>query len=522
MVQLTGRRLPRHGFSWIWPVITLVVGAAVAVRAEIALPSLGGALLLACSVLLPRTTVGLAVLTMLSVRTITHLTGVEAVGYLDEAVVALCVVVLPLRRLAMGRTPRGLPGQSWFALFAVLGLIGGIVAGMPLSQLLIAAFVTCKGVLLGWAIAQVDWAPHDLRLAARAGAALIVVCLLAVLANLVAPHAWAALLGNRGNLDYRASIPSLIGPFVHPLDLGQVMAAATIALVAWRAVIGKRPLSFVLLIGTGAAALLSFRRTAITAVLVGVLWVRAQRGAARVVLTAALVLSIAAIALYVPLSQVVSRTYDDYLVAGGTEARTVLAIGSLDVAVHHFPLGAGFGRFGSQIAATSYSPEYVTRGYPAIWGLGPTEQTGRFLTDTEWPAILGETGLIGGVAFAIGLLAIYRRGRTAWTAGRLPLVRWAGLVAMGWVVSFAVVSVAAVVFTGPPSYGLLFGLAGMLAALSDPDGVRHGARHRGRSAERAIHARSAAPGWPPRSARPHGPWRRRRAPRRRQDPTAVR
>jgi hypothetical protein len=278
----------------------------------------------------------------------------------------------------------------------------------------------------------------------------------------------------------------------------------------------------VLLIGTGAAALLSFRRTAITSVLVGTLWVRAKLGTTRVVLTAALVLSIVAIALYVPLSEVVARTYDDYLVAGDTEARTVLAFGSLDVAFHNFPLGAGFGRFGSQIAATTYSPEYVTRGYPAIWGLGPTEQTGRFLTDTEWPAIVGETGFIGGVAFAIGLHAIYRRGRTAWTAGRLPLVRWAGLVTMGWVISFVVVSVAAVVFTGPPSYGLLFGLAGVLAALSDPDSVSHGAHQRRRPATRAIHARSAAPVRPPRSARPHAPWRRRRVSRRRPDLTTDR
>jgi hypothetical protein len=60
----------------------------------------------------------------------------------------------------------------------------------------------------------------------------------------------------------------------------------------------------------------------------------------------------------------------------------------------------------------------------------------------------------------------------------MPLLRWAGLTAMGWVVSYLVLSSAAVVFTGPPSYGLLFGLAGMMAALSDP---RSDPQHRSHS-----------------------------------------
>ena len=478
MAQLTRSVFSKHPFGWVWPVLTLVVGGAVAMRPQLALPALGAAALLACGVLLPRTTAGLAVLTVLGVRTMSQLTGVEEVSYLDEGVVVLCAVVLPLRRLATGRAPRALPGQGWFTLSAGLGLIGGIVVGMPGSTLLVAAFVMFKGAVLGWAVAQIDWAPRDLRLAARVGVVVIVACLAAVTANLLVPHVWAAWLGNRGELEFRASIPSLIGPFVHPLDLGEVMTAAAIALVAWRAVMGRRLLSLVLLIGTGAAALLSFRRTAIAAVLVGTLWVKGTIGTARMVFVAALVLPIAAILLYAALSQVVTRTFDDYVVAGDTEARTVLTLDSLDVAVRHFPLGAGLGRFGSEIAATSYSPEYVDRGYPAIWGLGPTRQTGQFLTDTEWPAIVGETGFLGGVAFALGLLAVYRRGHRLWSTGQMPLLRWAGLTAMGWVVSYLVLSSAAVVFTGPPSYGLLFGLAGMMAALSDP---RSDPQHRSHS-----------------------------------------
>jgi hypothetical protein len=454
--------------GWVWPLATFAACAAIALRPDIALLVLGAVAFVASAVIWPRVTVALSVLAILGARTLLHLVGVEQVTYLDEAVVVLCAVVLPLRRICTGKGLRALPGQYWFALACALGLAGGLVVGMPTTTLLSGAFVMLKGVLFGWAVAQVNWNERDLRAAARAGVVLVVVCLAAVGANLAAPGAWASLLANKGGLEYRGSIPSLIGPFVHPLDLGQVMVAATISLLAWRATVDKRLLTLVLMIGTGLAALLTFRRTAVTALLVGILWMKAKLGSARALLAAALAVPLLAILMIGPLESIVSRTYADYIVAGDTSARTLLTRDSFAVAAEHFPLGAGFGRFGSEIAAQNYSPEYVARGYPAIWGLGPTKETGQFLTDTEWPAIIGETGLLGAIAFALGLAAIYRRGRRLCASGAQPLVRWAGLTAMGWVVTSLVLSIASVVFTGPPAYALLFGLAGILAALSDP------------------------------------------------------
>lgn len=466
----SGPRLGRIA-GRMWPIGVAVVCAAVAVRPDVALPVLAGLALVVCAVLAPRATVGLTVLATLGVRTLVHLIPITEVGYLDEAMVAFCAVVLPLRRLATGGTLRALPGQVFFAVFAVLGLAGGLLAGVAAGDLAVAAFLMLKGVLFGWAVAQVDWEARHLRRAAGAGAVVLVVCLLAVAANLAVPGVWAAVFGNEGRLDYRFSgVPSLIGPFVHPLDLGQVMVSATIALVAWRALVGKRPATLVLMVLSGAAALLTFRRTAMAAMLVGVLWLKAALGAARLLLVAALVLPIAGILLFAPLQDVVARTYADYVVQADSSARTLLTRDSAELAVERFPLGAGFGRFGSQVAATSYSPEYVARGYPAIWGLGPTETTGQFLTDTEWPAIIGESGLVGAAAFALGLASIYRRAAALRSRADDAVVRWAGATLMGWTVVYLVLSIATVVFTGPPVFALLFGLAGVVGAHNPPAG----------------------------------------------------
>ena len=119
-------------------------------------------------------------------------------------------------------------------------------------------------------------------------------------------------------------------------------------------------------------------------------------------------------------------TYQDYVSNPTPEARTVLTIGSFHVASDYFPGGAGFGRYGSAVAATNYSPEYVARGFTTVWGLGRTEEDGRFVTDTEWPAIIGETGFIGALAFAFGLVGVYRAGVRLWQRARVPLVRQGG------------------------------------------------------------------------------------------------
>jgi hypothetical protein len=86
-------------------------------------------------------------------------------------------------------------------------------------------------------------------------------------------------------------------------------------------------------------------------------------------------LPVAVVVLAGPVSTVVAVTYHDYLGNGAPEARTVLTVDSFKVAGGYFPGGAGFGRFGSAVAAENYSPEYVARGYPRSGDSGGRRRT---------------------------------------------------------------------------------------------------------------------------------------------------
>ena len=466
----------------MWPVAAVVLGGVGSVWPLAALALLVAGALIVLALAAPRATAGLTVLAVLFVRPLQHLVPVSQVSYLDEAMVALCVVTMPMRRLVARVPLRTYPGQWWFLGFVVCGALSALVRHVPLAIFMVSAYLTIKGLLFAWAVAQLDWEKRHLATAVRVGTVLILVVLAAAVVNLAIPGPWDALLVTDTNaVESRSFLPSLVGPFTHPLDLGQFTALSFVAVAAWRATVRKTTFTLVLLVATGLGALATARRTATGSIVAAWLWLQAKMRATAVVVALLACLPVAALVLTAPLTEVVQSTYQDYVSNTTPEARTVLTVDSVKVASGYFPLGAGFGRFGSAGAAENYSPEYVAHGYQYVWGLGPTEEEGRFLTDTEWPAILGETGFFGAAAFALGLLAVYRAGRELWRAPRTAMVRWAGLTSAAWIVASVVQSVATVTFTGPPVFGLVFGLAGIVAALSDPDHPDH-ADHLARSA----------------------------------------
>ncbi len=460
---------------WPWPLAAAALGALAVVQPIAAAAGLGGAILLLMAVAAPRTTVGLTVLAALFVRPLMHLVPVPELSYLDEAMVLLCALVLPLRRLAARQRLRVFPGQWWFAGFVVAGLVSGLFLGVAPDIFLTGAVVMAKGLVFAWAVAQVDWEEGHLRSAARGGVVLVVFCVVATAANFVLEDPWLAFMASDENaVQARGALPSLVGPFSHPIDLGQFMTLSAIAITAWRAAVRKGPLTFVLMVATAAGSLLSARRTAIGSLVAAWLWVKAVTRSKGALLAVAVCAPLAAVVLATPLAAVVNETYQEYFDpnAATSAARTVLTVGSFDVAADHFPLGAGFGRYGSATAAENYSPEYVARGFDDVWGLGRSAEEGRFLTDTEWPAIIGESGFLGTIAFVAGLIAIYLAARRLWRSSQPPHQRWIGLVTIGWLVACLVQSVATVTFTGPPVFGLFFGLVGIVAALSDADHSR--------------------------------------------------
>lgn len=83
--------------------------------------------------------------------------------------------------------------------------------------------------------------------------------------------------------------------------------------------------------------------------------------------------------------------------------RAIMLKDSIKLMFAHFPLGTGFGSYGSAIAALNYSSLYVRLGYNNNYGMS-LENTS-FLTDCFWPTIIAQFGL-GGLLLFVFIIII--------------------------------------------------------------------------------------------------------------------
>lgn len=95
----------------------------------------------------------------------------------------------------------------------------------------------------------------------------------------------------------------------------------------------------------------------------------------------------------------VQNQFEDYFLEDRYSPRSILLNDSIKLMTTHFPFGTGFGTFGSSIAADYYSPLYILLDYPSNWGM--SQSYSAFLSDSFWPTIFAEFGIIGTVVFIV-------------------------------------------------------------------------------------------------------------------------
>lgn len=98
----------------------------------------------------------------------------------------------------------------------------------------------------------------------------------------------------------------------------------------------------------------------------------------------------------------VQNQFADYFLTDNYSPRAILLKDSIDLMTTYFPFGTGFGTFGSSIAADYYSPLYIQLGYPSNWGMSPSYSA--FLSDSFWPTIFAEFGIIGTIIFIVVII----------------------------------------------------------------------------------------------------------------------
>ncbi|HEX2767071.1 MAG TPA: hypothetical protein VHR55_10615 [Candidatus Limnocylindria bacterium] len=427
-------------------------------------------------------------LTALLVDTVEYWARAD-IRYLDEATIPLLAVadvVIHHRRI---RLPRLGLREAGLAVFLVAALASTFLNAVPINVWLPGLVLLAKGVAFFYLVVSLRFDADELRrgLLVAFGFALAITVI--GLVEFLAPDTVRGAFGLPPSSQQRGDVTVVTSIFRHPALYGWLTAFASLFLYA-RFAIDRAPWALPLALLMNVGTLISGRRTPLIGIVAGLMvgaarQLRVGRDAARTWIAVGAVVVLAAILALPFLSSQVRATLTDYVappelireifspdpdpqVLRTMQPRIGLYLGSVAIARDNFPLGEGIGRFGSHMSREVYSPVYAEYGMDGMYGIA--EMWPIAVTDTFWPMILGEAGVLGLIGAGLFFATI---GWELWRAAALGgslVVRVLLLGALLVFVETLVRSLTSSVFVAPPIAYWVFGVFGLALSVARADG----------------------------------------------------
>ena len=419
-------------------------------------------------------------------ETIEHWTAVDLLLFDEIALVMFAGVAIVRHGIPNGRLRLGV-AEIALVVLALAAVASSLVNGVPFLTWTGGLVLLFKGIAF---LYLVSWLRLDTADAERIGVLLLLVTGVVALLGLfewIDPAAFQRALGLPPFEEVRGEVNVVKSVFLHPAQFGWLTAFGSLILYArflvrrsWWAL----PLALALNLGT----IVSGRRAPVLGAFLGLLagiaaqvrgsqdrdWSpRALLRSWGPVVLGIVVLAIVTLPLvggfyrttvgsYIPpaapMISILSERPDPELISA-VPPRTALYVGAVAIARDRLPLGAGVGRFGSHLSRADYSPVYAEYGLERIHLLGPDQPSA--VTDTYWPMVLGETGLLGLLAALVFFGAVTRAVWRNAVIAVSPAMRMIALAALMIFVEGLVRSLISSVFTAPPIAYFVLGAAGL-------------------------------------------------------------
>jgi hypothetical protein len=383
------------------------------------------------------------------------------------------------------------PRELALAVVLLLAVASSLVQDVPLLTWSVQLVLMVKAIVIFYVALWMSARTFEIAAGMKVVLGIGAVVLLLSFIELVNPPLFQETLGLQPFLHARGPLYAVKSLFFHPVLYSWFTAFVALYAYAWY-LVSRRRLALVVAALFSLGPFLGQRRRAILALIAGLLLGfietiirggkarrRVLRGWVPVAITMTLILVV-----FVPsLLNLFEKTMTGYIdipaptasgepgePAGDGEAppqvRIALYIGAAKVARDSFPLGGGLGRWGSWMSRQDYSPLYDKYEVSDIKGLRRKHPVN--ITDTFWPQIVGELGIVGLLAYlsflgclGIGLWRATRRYRS----GILRIFTFGTLMILAQAM---VESLASPMFHSPPRAYLVFLTIGVVTALRRP------------------------------------------------------
>lgn len=345
-------------------------------------------------------------------------------SYIDE-VIALIGACLGLFDILVVRKGRPSKDQLWMGIpllmFTVIGLTGNLIYRyQPLKCVIIDLFTNLKfffAIGAGYYLfISLDW--EEIKTTAQRNGRMITLCLFALFLADRIFHIWPS--------EVRYGIPSAVLIYAHPTYLAGAMSFLLMLLTVFYDKKNKPYLAM----AVGIMAFTFRAKAVVSAVMYILMYVFFLLLNWRLKLWHVVVAGAGSIAI----AWEKIRYY--FVDLAGTSARSILLQKSFLVMRDHFPIGSGFGTYGSAEAAEHYSSVYIKYGlnnYYDTRDVRDIENSLRLIQKSEyhaekfktspdrilyhganlmdhfWPTVFGQTGALGTIVYVSALGVLVKR-----------------------------------------------------------------------------------------------------------------
>lgn len=339
--------------------------------------------------------------------------------------------------------------------FSFVGLLGNLLCNTGVKPALLGLFNTLKPILVFWCFAQYDFEWVDFSRLMKRFCFFFPIIALSYIADFFTPE-FRRFLGY-GIGESRGGFRSLGGLFVKQTN-GTLWLLVYFIYYRYYASTKHKWKSWLSVM----FILASIKVKDILGVLIGVSLTVAKKLKASYFLVIVPLVML----LFFLYSMLLPQHYAEYFEGDSKNtkiARVALNQTSLLIGKDYFPLGVGFGQFGSPTSSDCESKVYHLYGIDRVWGLTGDKNDVNFMYDTFWPMILGETGFLGMLMYILILYFAFSPFLKRFCISTNDkLVLFPSLL----FVIFLVESMGKPVFSGPPHSFVLWGIAGIFYSLS--------------------------------------------------------
>lgn len=340
--------------------------------------------------------------------TISSFANLPIMNYIDECVILLTFIVSVLHSIhkkSINTVTLKLIFLTF--IFSLIGIISCLInSEFNFFNVLYSNFLAVKFWIMVIAVSNIEYNDNFSKTIYNAITYFAILNILIGIINITLPNLYFNLFPH-AERSLRYGFTAICGFFNHPGKYGWFMlTAAIINYVKYKKDKNKSSLYKVIIFVIFAA--LSFRTKVIISCAMLICYEILLKNIKRINLGKIAIASIGLIIFISIFAELIENTYNLYFTNNIAEsARQSLMVNGVKIMNDYFPLGVGFGQYGSWYARINYSVYYRIYKMSDIYGLYPSNPM--YATDTFWPMIFGETGYIGTIVFVYMLFYIYKK-----------------------------------------------------------------------------------------------------------------